>query len=49
MENLQKAINKLQNNKSKDPHGHINEMYKHMGEDGKKSLLMMLNQIKEIY
>ena len=42
---LQKSLDKLKNNKSKDPHGHINELYKNMGQDGKLSLLLMLNQI----
>ena len=40
------TLEKLKNNKCKDPHGHINELYKSMGEDGMKSLLDMLNQIK---
>ena len=47
MENLQKAIDKLRSNKCKDPHGHINELYKNMGQDGLQSLLDMLNLIKE--
>ena len=46
MQQLIKAVAKLKNNKCKDPHGHINELYKSMGEDGMKSLLDMLNQIK---
>ena len=46
MQQLTKAVAKLKNNKCKDPHGHINELYKNMGEDGMKSLLDMLNQIK---
>ena len=44
---LRGAINKLKNNKCKDPHGHINELYKHMGMNGIVSLLDMLNCIKE--
>ena len=47
MENLNASIKRLMNNKSKDPHGHINEMYKFLGEDGKQTLLMLLNMIKE--
>jgi hypothetical protein len=43
---LEKAISKLKNNKCKDPHGHINELYKHMGANGLQSLLAMLNRIK---
>ena len=46
MQQLTQAVAKLKNNKCKDPHGHINELYKNMGEDGMKSLLDMLNQIK---
>ena len=44
---LQTAINKLKRNKCKDPHGHINELYKCMGTGGLISLLDMLNRIKE--
>jgi hypothetical protein len=47
MKQLNTAITKLKNNKCKDPHGHINEMYKNMGDDGLDSLLDMLNMIKE--
>ena len=47
MEDLTKAISKLRTNKCKDPHGHINELYKNMGDDGLSSLLDMLNLIKE--
>jgi hypothetical protein len=48
MEQLKTAIKKLKNNKCKDPHGHINEIYKNMGNDGLASLLDMLNKIKEV-
>ena len=41
------AISKLGNNKCRDPHGHINELYKHLGQDGLTSLLSLLNSIKE--
>ena len=34
---LTKAISKLRTIKWKDPHGHINELYKNMGEDGLSS------------
>ena len=47
LDNIEKAINKLRNNKCRDPHGHINELYKHLGENGLLSLLTMLNRIKE--
>ncbi len=44
---LKKAISKLKTNKCKDPHGHINELYMHLGHNGLLSLLVMLNRIKE--
>ena len=47
MRNLEDAIDKLKNNKCKDPHGHVNELYKHLGEGGRLSLLIMLNRIKK--
>ena len=43
LDDLQKAIRRLPNNKCKDPHGHINELYKHLGCDGLSSLLNLLN------
>ena len=46
MEDLEKVLNKLKKDKAKDPHGHINELYKNIGTDGKISLLLMMNQIK---
>ena len=46
-EQLQKALDKLQTNKCQDPHGHVNELYKNFGDDGKQSLLLMFNQIKK--
>ena len=45
--NLQKAICQLKNNKCRDPHGHINELYKHLGQTGLEGLLILLNRIKE--
>ena len=48
LEQLHKAINKLKNNKCKDPLGHINELYKYLGDDGLESLLDMLNYIKKM-
>ena len=47
MKDLKKALARLKTNKCKDPHGHINELYMNMGEDGLRSLLNLLNQIKE--
>ena len=46
MEQLKSSISKLKSNKCRDPHGHINEIYKNMGEHGLQSLLEMVNQIK---
>ena len=43
---LKKAISKLKDKKCRDPHGHINELYKHMGVKGLESLLSLLNRIK---
>ena len=47
MEDLKKAIAKLKDKKCRDPHGHINELYKNMGIKGLESLLSLLNRIKE--
>ena len=47
LDDLRKAIDKLKNGKCQDPHGHINELYKHLGESGLGSLLLLLNRIKE--
>ena len=47
MKELKTAISKLKNNKCRDPHGHINEIYKALGTDGLASLLVLLNRIKE--
>ena len=47
LDELKIAIKKLKRNKCRDPHGHINELYKSMGDDGLMSLLEMLNLIKE--
>ena len=47
LDHLRTAIGKLKNNKCRDPHGHINELYKELGIDGLSSLLALLNRIKE--
>ena len=47
MYQLGRAISKLKSNKCRDPHGHVNELYKNMGRDGLASLLEMLNYIKK--
>ena len=46
LKDLQKAISKLKDNKCRDPHGHINELNKHMGIKGLESLLNLVNRIK---
>ena len=46
LHHLQMAISKLKNNKCRDPHGHINEIYKYLGNNGLLSLLQLLNRIK---
>ena len=47
IEDVDMVLRKLKLNKAKDPHGHVNEMYKNLGKDGKLSLLLMMNQIKK--
>ena len=44
---LKVAVSKLKNGKCKDPHGHINELYRNLGLKGLEALLAMLNRIKE--
>ena len=46
-EQLTRAIMRLKSNKCRDPHGHINELYKYMGNHGLSSLLQLLNKIKD--
>ena len=48
MDDIDKVLNNLKLNKAKDPHGHVNEMYKNFGNDGKLSLLIMMNNIKQV-
>ena len=47
LSDLERAISRLKNNKCRDPHGHINELYKNLGKNGLLSLLALLNRIKE--
>ena len=49
MEQLESSLARLKNNKSRDPKGYINEIFKKgvIGEDLKKSLLIMMNRIKK--
>ena len=48
MKDLENALKDLKNNKSRDPEGLINELFKTnvIGEDLKRSLLLMFNNIK---
>ena len=48
MDDLDLAISNLKNNKSRDPEGYANEIFKHgvIGQDLKLSLLMMMNKVK---
>ena len=45
-ENLEKVLKSMKNNKARDAHGHIYELFKYGGEDLKESLLKMLNLVK---
>ena len=48
MSDLETALGDLKNNRSRDPYGLINEIFKKnvIGKDLKKSLLMMFNNLK---
>ena len=46
IEDLEKVLKSLKNGKSRDPHGHIYEIYKYAGKDLKLSLLKFLNLVK---
>ena len=48
MADLDLALSNLKNNKSRDHEGYANELFKHpiIGNDLKKSLLLMMNQLK---
>ena len=49
MKDLEKALNDLKRNKSRDHEGFINEIFKLdvIGEDLKKSRLIMFNKLKK--
>ena len=49
MKQLESALARLKNNKSRDPLGYINEIFKKnvIGDNLKKSLLFMMTQIKK--
>ena len=43
---LDKVLNKLKNEKAKDPSELVNEIFKNMGKDLKKSMLILQNKVK---
>jgi hypothetical protein len=47
MEDLQKVLRSLKNNKARDAHGHIYELFKFGGQDLKYSLLRLFNIMKK--
>ena len=49
MPELEKSLNRLKNNKSKDPHGMKNELFKegYIGFDLKTAVLSIMNQMAE--
>ena len=49
LDSLHSVLSKLKNNKSRDPHGMVNEIFKPgvIGTDLKISLLKLLNEIKD--
>ena len=49
MDELEKVLKSLKSGKSKDPENYINELFKEnmIGSDLKKSILMMMNKIKQ--
>ena len=46
MEDLEKVLKSLKNNKARDAHGHIYELFKCGGQDLKYSLLQLFNLMK---
>ena len=46
LEQLETALKSFQNNKARDPHGHIYELFKFGGKDLKLSLLRLFNLVK---
>ena len=47
MDDLEKVLKSLKNNKARDSHGHIYELYSRGGQDLKVSLLKLFNLVKE--
>ena len=45
---VREVLKSLKNNKAKDPLGFINELFKTQGEDLVKSLVLMMNRIKNL-
>ena len=46
IDDLEKVLKSLKNNKARDAHGHVYELYKRGGQDLKYSLLQMFNLMK---
>ena len=46
-DDLNKALKALKNNKARDAHGHIYELFKYGGADLKGSMIKMYNKIRE--
>ena len=47
MEDLEKVLKSLTNNKARDSHGHCYELFKYGGTSVKKSILRLFNEIKK--
>ena len=47
LKHLEKVLKSLKNNKARDAHGHVYELFKYGGKDLKLSLLKMFNLVKE--
>ena len=47
MNDLENVLKNLKNNKTRDAHGHVYELYKHAGIDLKASMLRMFNLMKK--
>ena len=47
LDDLENVFKTLKNNKARDAHGHIYELFKHGGADLKTSVLELLNLVKE--
>ena len=45
-EDLEKVLKSMKNNKARDAHGHVYEIFKYGGDDLKESLVKMLNLVK---